>query len=70
MKRARVAWMGAIHDAAEVDGRLQLANGHLVGETDVVWLPPLPPTALPRTIFALDLNHADQNSRARRRTSR
>ena len=26
MKHARVAWMGAIHDATEVDGRLRLAE--------------------------------------------
>lgn len=60
MRHARVAWMGAIHDAAEVGGRLQLANGCIVEETDVVWLPPLPPTEQQRTIFALDLNYADQ----------
>jgi 5-oxopent-3-ene-1,2,5-tricarboxylate decarboxylase / 2-hydroxyhepta-2,4-diene-1,7-dioate isomerase len=59
LKRARVAWMGAIHDATEVDGRLRLADGRSVDETDVVWLPPLPPTERPRTIFALDLNYAD-----------
>ena len=53
MKRARVAWMGAVHDAAEVDGRLQLADGRVVDEASVVWLPPLQPTDRPRTIFAL-----------------
>jgi 5-oxopent-3-ene-1,2,5-tricarboxylate decarboxylase / 2-hydroxyhepta-2,4-diene-1,7-dioate isomerase len=59
LKRARVAWMGAIHDATEVGGRLRLADGRSVDESDVVWLPPLPPTERPRTIFALDLNYAD-----------
>ena len=59
MKHARVAWMGAIHDATEVDGRLRLADGRIVDETEVVWLPPLRPTERPRTIFALGLNYAD-----------
>jgi 5-oxopent-3-ene-1,2,5-tricarboxylate decarboxylase/2-hydroxyhepta-2,4-diene-1,7-dioate isomerase len=59
VKRARVAWMGAIHDATEADGRLRLADGRSVDETEVVWLPPLQPTARPRTIFALGLNYAD-----------
>ena len=59
MKHARVAWMGAIHDATEVDGRLRLADGRIVDETEVVWLPPLQPTERPRTIFALGLNYAD-----------
>jgi 5-oxopent-3-ene-1,2,5-tricarboxylate decarboxylase / 2-hydroxyhepta-2,4-diene-1,7-dioate isomerase len=59
MRRARVAWMGAIHDATEADGNLQLADGRSIQETDVVWLPPLPPTELPRTIFALGVNYAD-----------
>lgn len=56
MKHARVAYNGAIHDAAEVaPGRLHLADGREVGELDVVWLPPI----VPRTIFALGLNYAD-----------
>ncbi|HEX7006837.1 MAG TPA: fumarylacetoacetate hydrolase family protein [Alphaproteobacteria bacterium] len=55
MKRARVAYAGAVHDAAEVDGKLRLADGRFVCETDVVWLPPVQP----RTIFALGLNYAD-----------
>ncbi len=59
MKRARVAWMGAVHDATEVDGRVQLADGRIVDEADLVWLPPLQPTELPRTIFALGLNYAN-----------
>lgn len=59
MKHARVAYQGAIHNATEIEGRLQLADGRIVGETDVVWLPPLAPTPVPRTIFALGLNYAD-----------
>ncbi len=55
MKRARVACFGAVHDAVEVDGRLQLSDGRIVTEDEVVWLPPL----VPRTIFALGLNYAD-----------
>ncbi|UZJ79365.1 fumarylacetoacetate hydrolase family protein [Fictibacillus sp. KU28468] len=55
MKRGRVAYSGAIHDAVEVDGCLQLNDGRIVSEHDVVWLPPV----LPRTVFALGLNYAD-----------
>jgi 5-oxopent-3-ene-1,2,5-tricarboxylate decarboxylase / 2-hydroxyhepta-2,4-diene-1,7-dioate isomerase len=59
MKRARVAWRGAVHDAIEANGALQLADGSVVAENEVVWLPPLSPTERPRTIFALGLNYAD-----------
>jgi 5-oxopent-3-ene-1,2,5-tricarboxylate decarboxylase/2-hydroxyhepta-2,4-diene-1,7-dioate isomerase len=59
MKHARVAYQGAIHSATELNGQLKLADGRLVGETDVVWLPPLDDTPRPRTIFALGLNYAD-----------
>jgi 5-oxopent-3-ene-1,2,5-tricarboxylate decarboxylase/2-hydroxyhepta-2,4-diene-1,7-dioate isomerase len=55
MKRARVAYAGAIHDAVEVRGMLQLEDGRFVNQKDVVWLPPV----LPHTIFALGLNYAD-----------
>jgi len=55
MKRARVAFEGAIHHAGEADGKLRLADGRLLEETDVVWLPPVQP----RTVFALGLNYAD-----------
>jgi 5-oxopent-3-ene-1,2,5-tricarboxylate decarboxylase / 2-hydroxyhepta-2,4-diene-1,7-dioate isomerase len=55
MKRARVAYSGAIHEATLVDGRLRLNDGRLVSETDVVFLPPVKP----KTIFALGLNYAD-----------
>jgi len=59
VKRARVIWNGAVHDATEAAGRLRLDTGELVCESDVVWLPPLKPTERPRTIFALGLNYAD-----------
>jgi 5-oxopent-3-ene-1,2,5-tricarboxylate decarboxylase / 2-hydroxyhepta-2,4-diene-1,7-dioate isomerase len=59
MKRARVVWMGAIHDATEANGLPQLADGRILAENDVVWLPPLQPTERPRTIFALGLNYTD-----------
>ncbi|HTW67210.1 MAG TPA: fumarylacetoacetate hydrolase family protein [Bryobacteraceae bacterium] len=55
MKTARVAYAGAIHHAEEHDGRLQLADGRIVNEDAVVWLPPVQPG----TIFALGLNYAD-----------
>lgn len=59
MKRARVAYGGAIHDATAVGDGLRLADGREVAETDVVWLPPLAPLERPRTILALGLNYAD-----------
>ncbi|MDM5359469.1 fumarylacetoacetate hydrolase family protein [Peribacillus sp. ACCC06369] len=55
MKRARIAYAGAIHQASEYNGQLQLADGRIVHEQDVVWLPPVEP----RTVFALGLNYAD-----------
>jgi 5-oxopent-3-ene-1,2,5-tricarboxylate decarboxylase / 2-hydroxyhepta-2,4-diene-1,7-dioate isomerase len=59
MKYARVAYAGAIHDAAQRDGQLLLADGRLVSFDDVVWLPPLKPVPQARTILALGLNYAD-----------
>jgi len=59
MKRARVAYLGAVHDAVEEEGRLRLADGRLVADSDVVWLPPLPSTARPRPIFAVEANYTD-----------
>jgi 5-oxopent-3-ene-1,2,5-tricarboxylate decarboxylase/2-hydroxyhepta-2,4-diene-1,7-dioate isomerase len=62
-KRARIAWAGAIHDAIEADGRLELLTpalrGRRVGFDEVVWLPPLTPIDRPRTVLALGLNYAD-----------
>ena len=48
MKRARVAYAGAIHEMPEGDPRLLSGN-------PIVWLPPVQPG----TIFALGLNYAD-----------
>jgi 5-oxopent-3-ene-1,2,5-tricarboxylate decarboxylase/2-hydroxyhepta-2,4-diene-1,7-dioate isomerase len=63
MKRARIAWAGAVHDAVEKGGQLELLTpafmGRLVNFDDVVWLPPLAPVSRPRTILALGLNYAD-----------
>lgn len=59
MRTARVAHAGAIHTAYphELDGKpaLRLANGRIVAEGAVVWLPPFEVG----TIIALGLNYAD-----------
>jgi 5-oxopent-3-ene-1,2,5-tricarboxylate decarboxylase / 2-hydroxyhepta-2,4-diene-1,7-dioate isomerase len=55
MKHARVAYAGAIHHATEQSGCLRFADGRVVPENAVVWLPPVQPG----TIFALGLNYAD-----------
>ncbi len=55
MKRARVAYGGAIHDATEHPAGLRLADGRALAEDAVVWLPPFEPA----TIVALGLNYAD-----------
>lgn len=60
MKRARVAYAGAIHEAtpqALPDGSagLRLADGRVVAEDRVVWLPPFEVG----TVIALGLNYAD-----------
>jgi 5-oxopent-3-ene-1,2,5-tricarboxylate decarboxylase/2-hydroxyhepta-2,4-diene-1,7-dioate isomerase len=55
MRRARVAFGGAVHDAvAHVQG-VQLADGRVVSEDAVVWLPPFEVG----TVIALGLNYAD-----------
>ncbi|HEY2418832.1 MAG TPA: hypothetical protein VGH84_12990, partial [Steroidobacteraceae bacterium] len=59
MKRARILFEGAVHDAVEKEGQLLLADGRLVALDAVSWLPPLTPTPRPRTILALGLNYAD-----------
>ncbi len=59
MKHARVAYAGAIHDALEQDGQLRLADGRLVAQDAVIWLPPLQAVPRARTILALGLNYAD-----------
>jgi 5-oxopent-3-ene-1,2,5-tricarboxylate decarboxylase / 2-hydroxyhepta-2,4-diene-1,7-dioate isomerase len=55
MKRARVAYSGAIHEAAPHAQGLRLADGRVVAEDAVVWLPPFEVG----TIIALGLNYAD-----------
>ena len=59
MKRARVAYAGAIHEATphpDADGRrLRLADGRVVAEDAVVWLPPFEVG----TVIALGLNFSD-----------
>jgi 5-oxopent-3-ene-1,2,5-tricarboxylate decarboxylase/2-hydroxyhepta-2,4-diene-1,7-dioate isomerase len=57
MRRARVAFGGAVHEASvDASGeRLILADGRGVSPADVMWLPPVQP----RTIIALGLNYAD-----------
>jgi len=55
MKHARIAWAGAIHSAVEDANQLRLADGTLLAEDEVVWLPPL----VPGTIIALGINYAD-----------
>lgn len=59
MKRARVSFAGAIHEAVEINNeRIQLSDGRIVREDEVVWLPPVQPG----TVFALGLNYADHAS--------
>ena len=57
MRRARVAYAGAVHGAiVSADGlMLHLADGRSAPESEVVWLPP----TRPGTIIALGLNYAD-----------
>jgi 2-keto-4-pentenoate hydratase/2-oxohepta-3-ene-1,7-dioic acid hydratase in catechol pathway/uncharacterized membrane protein len=57
VKRARVAYAGAVHEATpHADGtRLRLADGRIVAEDAVVWLPPFEVG----TVIALGLNYAD-----------
>jgi 5-oxopent-3-ene-1,2,5-tricarboxylate decarboxylase/2-hydroxyhepta-2,4-diene-1,7-dioate isomerase len=56
MKRGRIAFQGAIHEVTQAaGGRVQLADGRLLNEAEVSWLPPVVPGA----VFALGLNYAD-----------
>lgn len=55
MRKARVSYGGAIHEAVELEGRLQLDDGRVVEENEVTWLTPVEP----RTTFVLGLNYAD-----------
>ena len=55
MKKARISYNGSIHEANEWEGQLQLDDGRIVDQSEVVWLTPVEP----RTVFALGLNYAD-----------
>jgi 5-oxopent-3-ene-1,2,5-tricarboxylate decarboxylase/2-hydroxyhepta-2,4-diene-1,7-dioate isomerase len=57
VKRARVAYGGAIHEAlpGAASGSIRLADGRVVAEDAVVWLPPFEVG----TVIALGLNYAD-----------
>jgi 5-oxopent-3-ene-1,2,5-tricarboxylate decarboxylase/2-hydroxyhepta-2,4-diene-1,7-dioate isomerase len=61
MRRARVAYCGAIHeamphrDAGTDEAALRLADGRIVTEAGIVWLPPVEVG----TVIALGLNYAD-----------
>ncbi|MER2169703.1 MAG: fumarylacetoacetate hydrolase family protein [Psychrobacillus psychrodurans] len=55
MKRARIAYGGAIYNATEYGSMLQLEDGRIIREDEVTWLTPISP----RTTFALGLNYAD-----------
>ncbi|MGB2993711.1 MAG: fumarylacetoacetate hydrolase family protein [Paenisporosarcina sp.] len=55
MRKARISYDGAIHEAIDWQDRLKLDDGRIVEEKDVVWLTPI----VPRTVFALGLNYAD-----------
>ena len=52
---ARVAYAGAVHTATPHPHGLQLADGRVLAEADVVWLPPFEVG----TLIALGLNYAD-----------
>jgi len=55
MRRARVAHGGAVHDAVAHPQGVRLADGRVVAEEAVVWLPPFEVG----TVIALGLNYAD-----------
>ncbi len=55
MKTARVAYGGALHTAFEHERGVRLADGRVLGESEVVWLAPFEVG----TVIALGLNYAD-----------
>lgn len=55
MKRARIAYAGALHEASPHPKGLRLADGRVLAEDAVVWLPPFEVG----TVIALGLNYAD-----------
>lgn len=54
MRTARVGYAGRIHDAVWHPDGVELTDGRVVGEADVVWLPPF----AVGTVIALGLNYA------------
>ncbi|WP_173916857.1 fumarylacetoacetate hydrolase family protein [Halobacillus sp. Marseille-Q1614] len=58
MKMARVAYEGRIYQAFDTEEGIKFANGQIVSEQDVVWLPPVEV----KTCFALGLNYFDHAS--------
>jgi 5-oxopent-3-ene-1,2,5-tricarboxylate decarboxylase/2-hydroxyhepta-2,4-diene-1,7-dioate isomerase len=55
MTRARVLHRDRLHTASPHAAGLQLDDGRVLAEDEVVWLAPV----VPRTIFAVGLNYAD-----------
>ncbi|MDE2395667.1 MAG: fumarylacetoacetate hydrolase family protein [Burkholderiales bacterium] len=55
MKTARVAYGGALHSATPHEAGLRLADGRVLAEDQVVWLPPFEVGS----VLALGLNYAD-----------
>ncbi len=55
MKQGRIFLNGSIHAVTEKEGKVCLADGRLLDEESVQWLPPVQPG----TVFALGLNYAD-----------
>ncbi len=54
MKHARIQFDGQAHDVTVEDDHLRLADGRLVHQDQVTWLPPAT-----GSMFALGLNYAD-----------
>ena len=65
-RRARVAHAGAVHEARPHPAGLQLADGRVLSEDAVVWLPPFEVG----TIVALGLNYADHAKELARELAR
>ncbi|MBT9457086.1 MAG: fumarylacetoacetate hydrolase family protein [Burkholderiaceae bacterium] len=55
MKSARIVFDGQIHTVTPHADGVQLPDGRVLAENQVLWLPPV----VPGTIFALGLNYAD-----------
>ncbi|MGC1460496.1 MAG: fumarylacetoacetate hydrolase family protein [Steroidobacteraceae bacterium] len=55
MRRARVVVAGSTWEAVPHPDGIELADGRVLSEADVSWLPPV----VPRTILAVGLNYAD-----------